>query len=197
MMEDRRMGFVSSVSVVRGRRERVWCLSDRKGRRRDVRVRSSLKDPEVEDVVVERWIKEGKVEVDEKVGVGELRKEEEVSVEKEGGSVWGYIWPRTILLFVAAVWGTNFGVVKLLDESVRSSASAMGRFVLAAVALSPALLGAPRELISEGFSIGTFVFAGYFLQAIALNSSESNKIAFLCSLAVVFVPVLNRIFPAT
>jgi len=114
---------------------------------------------------------------------------------EEKVSAWGYLWPRAMLLAVAAIWGTNFGVIKLLDESLRTSASAAGRFGLAALALSPALINAPREVVMRGLGLGNVVFMGYFLQANALRESESNKIAFLCSLAVVFVPLINKLFP--
>mmetsp|Transcript_10624 Transcript_10624/g.44245 ORF Transcript_10624/g.44245 Transcript_10624/m.44245 type:complete len:415 (-) Transcript_10624:183-1427(-) len=171
-----------------------------------VRLRVSLRDRELEDLVTSsgkfpKTFEDAISEEEERrdmVSSAEEAVAEEPADEKVSAarSAFDYLWPRALLLLVAGIWGTNFGIVKLLDDSVRSSASAMARFGLAAVALSPAMIGASREVLFRGFDIGKYVFAGYFLQANALRYSDSNKIAFLCSLAVVFVPILNSLFPA-
>mmetsp|Transcript_10627 Transcript_10627/g.44258 ORF Transcript_10627/g.44258 Transcript_10627/m.44258 type:complete len:267 (-) Transcript_10627:745-1545(-) len=171
-----------------------------------VRLRVSLRDRELEDLVTSsgkfpKTFEDAISEEEERrdmVSSAEEAVAEEPADEKVSAarSAFDYLWPRALLLLVAGIWGTNFGIVKLLDDSVRSSASAMAPFGLAAGALSPAMIGASREVLFRGFDIGKYVFAGYFLQANALRYSDSNKIAFLCSLAVVFVPILNSLFPA-
>ncbi|GAB0491603.1 hypothetical protein MMPV_002857 [Pyropia vietnamensis] len=99
-----------------------------------------------------------------------------------------YLWPRALLLGVAAIWGTNFGTVKLIQSALPASAAAGVRFGLAAAALSPALIAARRQLSPglwrEGVVAGLWVFAGYATQSIALEGCHANTSAFLCSLAV-------------
>lgn len=111
-----------------------------------------------------------------------------------------YLWPRVLLLGVAAIWGTNFGTVKLIQTALPASAAAGVRFGLAAAALSPALLGARRRLSAglwrEGVVAGLWVFAGYATQSIALEGCHANTSAFLCSLAVAAVPLLTWLFPS-
>lgn len=111
-----------------------------------------------------------------------------------------YLWPRVLLLGVAAIWGTNFGTVKLIQTALPASAAAGVRFGLAAAALSPALLGARRRLSAglwrEGVVVGLWVFAGYATQSIALEGCHANTSAFLCSLAVAAVPLLTWLFPS-
>lgn len=110
-----------------------------------------------------------------------------------------YLWPRVMLLGVAAIWGTNFGTVKLIQSALPASAAAGVRFGLAAAALSPALFGARRRLSPglwrEGIVAGMWVFAGYATQSIALEGCHANTSAFLCSLAVAAVPLLTWLFP--
>lgn len=111
-----------------------------------------------------------------------------------------YLWPRALLLGVAAIWGTNFGTVKLIQSSLPASAAAGVRFGLAAAALSPALIAARRQLSPglwrDGVVSGLWVFAGYATQSIALEGCHANTSAFLCSLAVAVVPLLTLVFPS-
>lgn len=174
-----RVGVREGVCVS-GRRREGWV---RRGRS-TVRLNVSLQD---------RDLAELEIDVNKNVKEGET---EEVEVPKEKRSVWAYLWPRLLLLAVSAAYGTNFGMVKLLDESLRHSASALLRFSVASAALLPFMIGAPKKLIREGLRIGVFVFGGYVFQAFALQSTEANKIAFLSALSVVFVPLLNTLLPA-
>jgi len=111
-----------------------------------------------------------------------------------------YLWPRVLLLGVAAVWGTNFGTVKLVQSALPASAAAGLRFGLAAAALSPSLVAARSRLSPglwrDGVVAGLWVFAGYATQSIALEGTAANTSAFLCSLAVAFVPLLTGLFPS-
>ena len=123
-----------------------------------------------------------------------------------------FIWPRALLLVIAAVWGTNFATVKLLQtgpSSMSISTAALARFSLAAVAMlpfvfveicgqqknqpstKPRLPAFPKGFLSTSFGIGLTIFSGYFTQSISLGLTEANKSAFICSLAVVAVPMLE------
>lgn len=117
-------------------------------------------------------------------------------------SPWAYIWPRALLLGIAAVWGTNFATVKLLQsgiDAVPLPVAALARFGLAASFLAPmayheARRGRMPQLASvrDSVGIGLVVSVGYFAQSLSLMTTEANKSAFICSLAVVLVPLLER-----
>jgi len=109
-----------------------------------------------------------------------------VGEEREG--IW---FTRVTVLFVAFLYGTNFGCVKLLGENMSVSLAAAGRFTLAAATLSPFLGSLRKEVIPVGLEIGFWVTLGYVVQAIGLETIEASKAAFLCALIVVVCPVLE------
>jgi drug/metabolite transporter (DMT)-like permease len=112
------------------------------------------------------------------------------------------------------LYGTNFSCVKLLlgggidSPGLPVGASSTVRFGLAALATSPWLLPAysrqdgtktridPDSVaaILAGLEVGAWNAIGYVSQAIGLETTEASKSAFLCSLAVVVVPVLDYLF---
>lgn len=115
------------------------------------------------------------------------------------------LWPRALLLFVAAVFGTNFPMVKFLQSGavpLDASTAALARFSLASLALMPAAVmeltrskTPPLGVISAGALVGLPVSLGYYSQALSLQNTDAGKSAFLCSLAVVIVPLLAKAFP--
>lgn len=112
-----------------------------------------------------------------------------------------------MLLGVAAIWGTNFPTVKLLQSgphAIPISTAAMLRFSIAALSLAPFAVNEsraylqkairlPADFINRAFIIGLVLSAGYSTQSISLLTTDANKTAFICSLAVVIVPLLQRI----
>jgi len=121
------------------------------------------------------------------------------------------VWKaRLLLIIAAALYGTNFTCVKLLDESVPVGISTTLRFALATLATLPWLVG-PSEGTSlsnakenqntaistslaaafAGLEVGAWNSIGYISQAIGLESTEASKSAFICSLSVVIVPILD------
>ena len=108
---------------------------------------------------------------------------------------------RGILLFVAVLWGTNFGSVKYLETLCLHppchhfpSESALARFGVAALIGFPFLLGKQKKVIMAGFECGALISAGYMTQAMALESIPSARCAFICSLTVVVVPFMSALF---
>merc|ERR1719384_2343246 len=108
---------------------------------------------------------------------------------------------RGILLAVAILWGTNFGAVKYLENLCFNppcnhppSEFAYFRFGVAAVACIPFLVNKRMDIILAGLECGIWVTLGYFSQALALSSISSGKCAFICSLTVVVVPVIEAVF---
>lgn len=100
------------------------------------------------------------------------------------------------------MWGTNFATVKLLQsgiDPVPLSGAALARFGLAASFLAPLAYREARrgempslDCVRDSVAIGFAISMGYFAQSVSLLTTEANKSAFICSLAVVLVPLLER-----
>jgi len=73
------------------------------------------------------------------------------------------------------------------------SEAAFARFGVAALIGWPLLLKQRWDVIRAGLECGLFIFLGYATQALALSSIDSGRCAFICSLTVVFVPVVSYI----
>ena len=126
---------------------------------------------------------------------------------------------RMLLLGAAALYGTNFSLVKLLGETGLSVGLASTlRFGMAALVTLPWLLHIDnhdkvegnnnnlsrtfqtlvRDTSSKehlalmgGLEVGMWNAIGYVAQAVGLETTSASKSAFLCSLAVVMVPLLD------
>jgi drug/metabolite transporter (DMT)-like permease len=112
---------------------------------------------------------------------------------------------------VAVLWSSNFAAVKILGTALPPADAAAARFALAAAVLAPALLRAPQRrpgaapadddvALPDGLALqsmlcGFWVTIGYVAQAVALQTTDAGKSAFICSLAVIFVPVVTSLFP--
>lgn len=116
--------------------------------------------------------------------------------------LWHYAWPRLLLLAVAAIWGTNFATVKLLQSGfhpVPLPIAAAARFTLSGLVLAPLAYYEQRksrpslDTYAAGLGVGLCVTGGYISQSISLVSTTASKSAFLCSLAVIAVPLLERL----
>jgi drug/metabolite transporter (DMT)-like permease len=102
-------------------------------------------------------------------------------------------------LFAAAIFGTNFATVKMMDESLPPSVSASIRFTLAAVAISSAVLFRQKqqkmvEPLSEsavssqtdsneftqacirGAEVGAWYLVGYLCQSYGLQEVAASKV---------------------
>lgn len=111
------------------------------------------------------------------------------------------IWKaRLLLVGAAALYGTNFSLVKILGDTMPVSVSSALRFGLAALATMPWLLKqeedeeAARGATLAGLEVGLWNSVGYIAQAVGLATTDASKSAFICSLAVVVVPLLDFMF---
>ena len=133
---------------------------------------------------------------------------------------------RLLLLGAAALYGTNFSLVKLLGETGLSVGLASTlRFGMAALVTLPWLLQIETSddkdnhvnglattnnkwsrsfhtlvldktskehlALMGGLEVGMWNAIGYVAQAVGLETTSASKSAFLCSLAVVMVPLLD------
>jgi len=122
-------------------------------------------------------------------------KQTPASAEKEGISD---LWKARLLLIVAAaLYGTNFSLVKLLGNSMPVGVSTTLRFGAASLATSPWLIRGGKDdenaLMAAwlGFEVGLWNSIGYVSQAVGLDTTPAAESAFICSLAVVTVPILD------
>ena len=117
---------------------------------------------------------------------------------------------RWLLLGAAALYGTNFSLVKLLgDTGLSVGLASTLRFGMAALVTLPWLLQVDdhnqdrkwetlfdpnsKEMKAAlgGLEVGMWNSIGYVAQAVGLATTSASKSAFLCSLAVVMVPLLD------
>lgn len=105
-----------------------------------------------------------------------------------------------LLVLVTALWGSTFAVVKELGELLPPPVLIAWRFLIATLALLPALAlarraapapsSAPaRPLWRDGLILGGWLIAGYGTQTIALQTTGANRAAFFTALSVVLVPL--------
>ena len=101
-----------------------------------------------------------------------------------------YLWPRGLLLACSVLYGTNFPLGRLMNDSLPASAATSARMVLAALALSPFLLQLKPRLRGPAAVCGTFTALGYTAQSIALVDTPAATVSFLGALVVIVCPVL-------
>jgi drug/metabolite transporter (DMT)-like permease len=137
-------------------------------------------------------------------------------IDEEG--VWRARW---LLVAPAALYGTNFSLVKLLGDEMPVGVSTPLRFGFAALATLPWLVQgfvpimnlkskdmdhsesqlesqmgdeeADRRVMATmyGLEVGLWNSMGYVAQAVGLETTLASESAFLCSMAVVIVPLLD------
>lgn len=108
------------------------------------------------------------------------------------------IWKaRLLLVGAAALYGTNFSLVKHLGDVMPVGISTSLRFGAAVLVTLPWLLKDIRKdndaMMAAwlGFEVGLWNSIGYVSQAVGLDTTPAAESAFICSLAVVTVPLLD------
>lgn len=136
------------------------------------------------------------VSVDTASGVEALESMVSESEVEENSERAQLLW-KLVVGGICFLWGTNFATIRqifnevpYLDPAVYASL----RFGIAAVVFLPSYIGrlGDVKLVRNSFLCGLFVFTGYIGQAIGLaNGSTPEKSAFIASLCVVWVPILQ------
>jgi hypothetical protein len=109
--------------------------------------------------------------------------------EKEAAAIWK---ARLLLVVAAALYGTNFSLVKVLGETMPVGVSAALRFGLASFLTLPWLLqpanklnthetekdaaDAARGATLAGFEVGMWNSIGYIAQAVGLATTDASKV---------------------
>ncbi|WP_322048568.1 DMT family transporter [Paraburkholderia sp. J67] len=99
-----------------------------------------------------------------------------------------------LLLVVAFVWGTSYGVVKHALAFYPVLGLLALRFALAFVLLSPALRslrGVSRKTLGGALLMGALLLAIFLCEAFGLAFTRASNAAFLVSLCVVFTPMVE------
>lgn len=103
-----------------------------------------------------------------------------------------------LMLFVVAVWGSTFVLIKGALADATPAAFNLVRmtlaFVLLGVAYHRSWRGIHRGQLAAGLVVGFFLAAGYQFQTIGLVRTTPSKSAFITGLVVVLVPLFSA-FP--
>lgn len=164
-------------------------------------------------IIKERSKTSTSIEVTDEVSEIVLGEEQEQNKERD------ILIARALILGAAALYGTNFAFVKTLIVSENMSVGAMTslRFFLASLFTCYWLLPSSSsssassssdtdenivenksddlgtKAIVAGLEIGVWNAIGYIGQAVGLQTMDAGKSAFICSLAVVVVPILDSL----
>jgi drug/metabolite transporter (DMT)-like permease len=130
------------------------------------------------------------------------------------------VWKsRALIILAASLYGTNHSAIKMMEDNLPLEIGTALRFFLAAMITLPFLLLKKKGDSSTtsdddksnfaiqqndvnvnfnsngallgGAEVGFWNFLGYTSQAIGLQSTPAGTNAFICSLAVVIVPILD------
>jgi drug/metabolite transporter (DMT)-like permease len=96
------------------------------------------------------------------------------------------------LLFICAIWGTTFALLRDALHAVSPAELVALRFTIAAVVLAliyfRRLRGWRPEWIRDGITIGVVVAVGYITQVVGLRTVTASRSAFITSMSIAFVP---------
>ena len=102
-----------------------------------------------------------------------------------------------LMIFVVAVWGSTFVLVKGALADATPAAFNLARMTLAFALLAAAYHRAWRGIrmrdVGAGALVGLFLAAGYQFQTTGLARTTPSKSAFITGLVVVLVPLLSAI----
>ncbi len=102
-----------------------------------------------------------------------------------------------LMLFVVAVWGSTFVLIKSALADATPAAFNLVRmtlaFVLLAIAYHRSWRGIHRGQLAAGALVGLCLAAGYQFQTIGLVRTTPSKSAFITGLVVVLVPLFSSI----
>ena len=110
------------------------------------------------------------------------------TIESVLSTYWG---PRIVLASIAAIYGTNFALGSLMNESLPAAAVTTSRMTLAAVALLPFLSRISPQLRNRAVLCGVVTAAGYVAQSLALTDTDPARVSFLGAATVLWCPLLE------
>jgi len=106
---------------------------------------------------------------------------------------YSYLAPRLTLAFASILYGTNFPLGTLMNDSLPASATTSSRMLLASIVLSPFMLKLKPEMIKQALLCGVFTAMGYICQSAALMDTPPATVAFLGAVTVIVCPAFDAI----
>jgi drug/metabolite transporter (DMT)-like permease len=130
-------------------------------------------------------------------GICVLR-DDELCVVDEELSLWNrflcsYLGPRALLAGASVLYGTNFPLGAIMNESLPPSATTSARMLLAALALSPFLPNLNPKFAKTALLGGCLTATAYLAQSQALMTTSPATVAFLGAATVVVCPILEAV----
>lgn len=96
------------------------------------------------------------------------------------------------LLFICAIWGTTFALLRDTLRVLGPAELLALRFTIAAAFLlvlyARRLRGWKPEWIRDGLGVGVWLAAGYLAQLMGLRAISASRSAFITSMSIAFVP---------
>lgn len=100
-----------------------------------------------------------------------------------------------LLLFVVAIWGSTFPIMKIILTGIDSFNFIALRFLLAFFMLAIIYRSEIQKInyptLKRGALLGVFLSGGYIFQIVGLNYTTASRSGFITGLAVVLVPLLS------
>lgn len=102
---------------------------------------------------------------------------------------------RILQAICAFLYGNTYILTKVLQESISPALLSSLRFTIASLCFVPVLTSySPTfKLVCHSVLIGIWCAVAFILQSIAIESQDTSKVAFITSLNVVIVPLLDSI----
>ena len=104
-----------------------------------------------------------------------------------------YLGPRLLLAGASILYGTNFPLGAIMNDSLPPSAATLARMVMASLALSPFLPRLDPKLGWNALLCGCFTALGYTTQSLALVDTSPALVAFLGAATVLVCPTLEAL----
>lgn len=106
------------------------------------------------------------------------------------------LW-RFATFVLCIIWATNFPIIKVIYDEVPSLDPSLFlslRFTIASLFFIPSFFQNFKNksiFLLQAFAVGLTIFPGHFGQSMGLMYSSADKGAFICSLSVVWVAMLD------
>jgi len=143
---------------------------------------------EADGVVCARGVCVLSFDDDDELAMGTEGSEDQSLVDRFLNS---YIGPRALLAGASILYGTNFPLGAIMNDSLPPSAATSARMVMASLALSPFLFKLNPKFSGTAMLCGCFTALGYTTQSLSLVDTSPAKVAFLGAATVIVCPTLE------
>jgi drug/metabolite transporter (DMT)-like permease len=102
-----------------------------------------------------------------------------------------HYWYILLLVGTTLVWGTTFPLLKNAVTTLSPAILVCSRFSIGALVLLPFCRHFNVRLLRDGAILGGVIYLSFVTQVIGLQTTSSNRSAFITSLNVIMVPLLG------